>query len=334
MTCWQIAAGSLGRDYSEKFILFGMAFVGGDQPIETMEQVSLGDRIILKRGTKKIIAVGEVVSRNGKHKGCSDKEWLRDFDGWDVEAYCFVKWHRPENVAVTHGLTRATIQRVNKEHLLSLAKDIFNSAPAAAAPLPDPPKVDEVTDSEILSFLITEGLRPSTAEELTIALSRIRLLARHYYGFDDRSLVREHETRTFLVIPLLIALGWAEQQIKIELPVSNNGRVDVACFNRPYFKEADDRDCVLLIETKGFSQGLDYAPDQARSYAEHFPKCQVVLVTNGFCYKAYTRSEGQEFSLDPKAYLNLMKPRSAYPIDPENVAGCLDTLKLLPCLSG
>jgi len=32
--------------------------------------------------------------------------------------------------------------------------------------------------------------------------------------------IREHETRTFLVIPLLLALGWAEQQLKIEMPAA------------------------------------------------------------------------------------------------------------------
>lgn len=87
---WQIAAGSRGRDYSSLFIKYGMAFVGGDIPIDTMNNVQEGDIIILKSGLRRILAAGTVVKRNGKFSGCGDKSWLRDFDGWDLQAYCNV----------------------------------------------------------------------------------------------------------------------------------------------------------------------------------------------------------------------------------------------------
>ena len=44
---WQIAAGSAGRDYSNLFLKFGMAFVGGETPIATMKEVDAGDVIVL-----------------------------------------------------------------------------------------------------------------------------------------------------------------------------------------------------------------------------------------------------------------------------------------------
>ena len=90
MKYWQIAAGSEGRDYSEDFLRFGMAFVGGKSPMKRMSEVEVGDRIILKRGMSRIVAAGEVVERDGQHRGENDKHWLMDFDGWELPGYCFV----------------------------------------------------------------------------------------------------------------------------------------------------------------------------------------------------------------------------------------------------
>lgn len=330
MNYWQIAAGSGGRDYAEEFIRYGMAFVGGEKQIATMEGVEIGDRIILKGGVSEIVAVGEVVQRDGKHRGQGDKEWLKDFDGWELEAYCYVDWHFPPKPISTSGLTRATIQNVRKKHLTDIADDVIVNVPLAPEPDPQPRDTSPVKDDEILTFLIKQGLRPGSAEDLTVALNRIRLLARYYYNSDDWKEIREHETRTFLIVPLLLALGWAEQQIKIELPVTGKTgkkRVDLACFSRPY--RAEYEECVLLIESKGLSQGLDYAPEQAKGYAAHFPNCKVVVVSNGYSYKAFERTGDGDFPMSPTAYLNLLRPRDRYPIDPDNVDGALKALRLL-----
>lgn len=113
-TYWQIAAGSVGREYSDLFKKFGMAFVGGDWQIDTMKQVERGDIILLKKGLYQIVAVGEVVERNGKCKDCGDKSWLSDIDGWDLPAYCYVDWRIPDVPIQTDGLTRSTIQKFIK----------------------------------------------------------------------------------------------------------------------------------------------------------------------------------------------------------------------------
>jgi hypothetical protein len=128
---------------------------------------------------------------------------------------------------------------------------------------------------------------------------------------------------------LLLALGWAEQRIQIELKVPGVGRADIACFKNPVTELHQDEDCVLLIETKGLVQGLNYAPEQAHRYAEKFPSCNVVLVTNGYCYKAYQRSSEGNFSLQPSAYLNIIDPQDRYPIDPTQVGGAIEILKML-----
>lgn len=327
MDYWQIGCGSMGREYAEQFIRYGMAFVGGDDKVRRMRDVQVGDTILLKSGMSRVLAVGTVVNRDDRHRGEDDKEWLRDFDGWDLRAYCFVEWHVPQQLISTGGLTRATIQKVKKQHLKDLADRVLSTVPPHCTIAPEPRPTQPVDDKEILEFLIREGLRPAGAEELTATFVRVRLLAQYYYNRRQWEDIREHETRTFLIIPLLLALGWAEQQIKIELPVKNRKRADVACFSKPYARKKDE--CVLILESKGFNQGLDYARSQAEQYAAHFPNCLVIVITNGYCYKAFRRQDDGAFAETPSAYLNLLKPRDKYPLDPDNVQGCLEALRLL-----
>jgi len=315
---WQIAAGSKGRDYADQFIRFGMAFVGGETQCTTMTAVNPGDVILLKLGLSQVVAAGEVVERNGKHRGEGDKNWLRDFDGWDLRAYCYVDWRVPEKPVDTQGLTRATIQQTRQSHHKAIGDQLLQLPIRPFEPEPTP--VETVTDDEILRFLIKEGLRPSAADDLTDTFRRVRVLAKYYYDECDWDQIREHETRTFLIVPLLLALGWAEQQLKIEFPVSG-GRVDLACFSRPFHRK--EKECVALIEAKAFSSGLDYAPDQAKEYAKAFPSCTVLVASNGYCYKAYRRTETGSFSEKPSAYLNILSPTKTYPVDPANVRGAL-----------
>ena len=324
---WQVSAGSRGRDYSDRFLKFGLAFVGGDVHVATMRKVRPGDVMILKSGLSRILAAGEVVERNGTHSGCDDKEWLRDFDGWDLRAWCNVAWRIPASPIDTTGLVRATIQRVRRASHKEIADDLLRRSPRE--PEPEPQSSRKVTDQEILEFLIREGLRPAAADELTNTLRRIRLLADYYYKKCEWREVREHETRTFLIVPLLLALGWAEQQLKIEYP-SEKGRVDLACLSHPQHRKGAQ--CVMIVESKDFTSGLDYAPGQAREYAKSFPSCRVLVVSNGYCYKSYVRDRTTAaFNETPSAYLNLLKPRSKYPLDPINVKGALGILRwLLP----
>ena len=327
MTYWQIAAGSAGRDYSLYFLQYGMAFVGGEGNIATLQQVQVGDVMVLKRGLYEIVAAGKVVARNGAFQGNGDKDWLGDFDGWSLDAWCYVDWHVPQHGVSTDGLTRATIQRLPQTRHQDIANDLIANLPVS--PIADEPvSQQEVNDEEILDFLISEGLRPSAADEITNTLRKVRLLAKYYFHNCYWNDIREHETRTFLVIPFLLALGWTEQRLKIELPCSK-GKIDIACFGRPY--AAAPEECVLIVETKDFASGLDYAPGQGQGYAADFPGCRVVVVTNGYCYKSYLRSDDGIFAASPDAYLNLLKPTQKYPLDPLAVDGAKCLLKwLLP----
>lgn len=193
---------------------------------------------------------------------------------------------------------------------------------------PEPAPTKKVTDADMLDFLIANNLRPGSAEQLTQALRRIRLLARYYYQQCSWEEVREHETRTFLVAPFLLALGWSEQQTKIEVRAGPGNRADIVLYSRP-FHSAEKR-CAVIIEAKGFNEGLGYATDQAKGYATEFPECNTLVATNGYCYKAFSRLPGKDFDVTkPSAYLNLLDPRDRFPLDPDNAPGALEGLKLL-----
>jgi hypothetical protein len=94
---------------------------------------------------------------------------------------------------------------------------------------------------------------------------------------------------------------------------------------------------VLLLETKKFGEGLDFASLQVVDYTVAFPKCRVVVASNGYCYKAYCRkATGDGFEPTPSAYLSLLRPTKNYPLN-LSVGGGLKLLSyLLPhsCMNG
>lgn len=330
VTVWQIAAGASQREYHDLFVRHGLAFVGGADNERALCQVQLGDIIALKKGTSKILAIGKVVERNGAFSGFGDKDWLNDFDGWNLRAWINVDWRLPEKELAPRGLSRGTILRIKKGDLRDKVLEAYSRSNPIESIESEPVATNGVTDEEIINDLIRFGLSPIQAENLTAAFVRVRRLARYYRENCRWEEVKEHEARTFLVTPLLLALGWSEQQIKIELGVKMNsktGKIDMACFSKP-FHVAEDRNCRLLIETKGYAQGLDYAPNQAKEYAKQFPEAPNLVVTNGYCYKLFVRN-GNEYPDAPSAYMNLLHPRDRYPLDPVRTGGCLELLRAL-----
>jgi len=222
------------------------------------------------------------------------------------------------------------------ERLKPIADEILRACtrpePRAEEPSPTVP----VTDDEMLTALVNHGLRPPVAQVIT-ALNRLRSLASYYYSSVQWKDVREHEIRTFLVVPLLLALGWDERQLKVELPISGRRRLDLACFAAHYRLDAKRSSgspgCILIIETKAFDKGLHSAPAQAKAYAAEVSSCRTVVVSNGYCYKAFRRNARGELAAAPSAYVNLLQPQDRYPLDPLNVAGALEAMKcLLPPL--
>ena len=84
----------------------------------------------------------------------------------------------------------------------------------------------------------------------------------------------------------------------------------------------------MILESKNFKHGLDVAHNQAKRYATALPQAKSVVASNGYCYKVYLRSDKGSFEKWPDAYINLLKPRDRYPLDPSK-GGAVETLRLL-----
>jgi hypothetical protein len=330
MNYWQVAAGAEGRDYAYLFFDYGIMCVGGDQYEKRIKEVKKDDIVVLKGGRREILGAGIIQEKDEKINHI-DEDWLGDFEGWNLKDYVYVEWHRPkEPIEVSEGLTIGTLFRMYDETTKKIAHEIIDTYPKIIPkPKPDLSQIKKIDDNSIINYLIKQGLRPRNAEELTNTFNTIRLLVNFYYEECNWDEVREHETRTFLIMPLLFALGWSEQKLKLELPTGERRRIDIACFNKPFIETLDEekKNCILLIESKGFSQGLDTARAQAVEYAKAFPNCDKIIVSNGFCYKAFCK-DGPEFSTMPSAYMNLRNPKDKHPLYPES-KGTLEIFKML-----
>lgn len=334
MEYWQVAAGSEGRDYWRDFLRYGMAFVGGRQQTELMRLVKAGDCVVLKEGLRKIIAAGRVVKREGRHSGHAvqdedpTKQWLLHYDGWHLPAYCYVDWRCPPSPIETRGLVRAAIRRVDDPDVRQAANTILSMKDAISPPPePEPCPVQNLPPDWMSTLLQARSVE--TAQEIRRYLARLKRLAPLYE--EQWEEVREHETRTFLVVPFLLALGWKEEQLKIELPVKlpkRRGRIDVACF-----RDLPSRRIAMVIETKGYSQGLSSAREQVTEYATSVSS-SLAIASNGYTYQVYRQVEvtaGARPKYVHAAYLNLLRPTTLYPLAPTTVAGAAEALGwLLP----
>lgn len=314
---WQVAAGEGSRDYSSVFSRFGLMLIGGGEPgpffeqrdyyekhhdwrsqvVSFAEKVQQGDAVILKKPHRKeweIIAVGQVT---GPYEYL---ELFDDVEGWDLRHCRKVEWVKPSSKTLVSSLARGTFRAVNSLDVQNKASEILqNSSPSPTNPLPPP--VRRISDEELVERLIDNGLRPADAETVIQTIGRVRRLAK-WYSIRGRD-ISEHETRTFLIMPVLLALGWSEQKLKIEW---NN--LDVAFFDGVYGKA--DTHCIMILESKRMWEGLSYAEWQIKRYSEKFPLCSRLVISDGVCYRLY-RKENDDWKW--VAYMNLLKLKDSHP---------------------
>ena len=331
---WQVAAGDGERDYSEVFLKYGVMLIGPGDPGEYSknkdyyddkdrykpndvryfaEQVKKGDIVVLKRPSGRlweVVAVG-TVKGGYVHSSAFD-----DVEGWDLQHCRRVEWVKSEGWEPITGLARGTFKRIDKKDTQQTVYDLLKSGvkhPCKSIPKP----VRKLDDEDLIDDLISHGLRPKDAEEFTQTIQRIRRLVKWYYSSGED--VKEHETRTFLIVPLLLALGWSEQRLKIEWK-----NVDIAFFERPYTDKDDE--CIIILESKKLRAGLSPAEGQAKGYADKHPECKKLIVSDGCCYKLFERNEGNDWTYS--AYLNILKPKRIYPYE-SSVGGAPDVFKNL-----
>ena len=326
MNYWQVAAGEGARDYSSVFLEFGIMLIGsgdagsywdnkdyygsrpwGHQVRFFAEHVAEGDRVILKRphrrkergeGKWQIQAVGQVT---GKYEHLDQFD---DVEGWDLQHCRRVEWvcpRDPKERIVTNGLAMGTFKRVHQREAIDKADRLLEEGEKRKA-VTIPADARKMSDEDLIERLIENGLRAADSERVIQTIWRVRRLARWYerYGQD----LSEHETRTFLIVPVLLALGWSEQKIKIEWK-----KIDITFFREVY--KRSEEPCMIL-ESKHIGEGLSYAERQAKRYAKLYPSCSRLVVSDGMCYKLY-EDKGHEWVW--KAYMNLLRLRDRHPYD-------------------
>jgi hypothetical protein len=336
MRFWQVAAGERSRDYSSVFTDFGVMLVGSGDPgpffeqesyyrghrdwrsqiVRFAERVEPGDMVVLKKphGTQwEIAAVGVV---KGKYE-CLNL--FEDVEGWDLQHCRRVEWVKPPSPTYVKGLSRGTFVELHKSAIQKKASELLKVAePVKVKRLPQ--VANEVSYEELVDGLVDGGLRAADAEILVRTIGYVRRLARWYK--DHGRNISEHETRTFLIVPVLLALGWSEQKMKIEW---NN--LDIAFFSRAYDAKATTEDCIMILESKRMREGLSYAERQVKDYQAAFPNCSRLIVSDGVCYRLYQR---QNDLWEWEAYLNLLKLKDRHPYYTK-IKGALDVfLSLMP----
>lgn len=173
-TYWQIGSGQGERDYSRECLDYGLAFVGAGDSGREMEKVNEGDVLVLRRGVSCIVAVGRAIKHGKEVTGLANEEkmsWLKDFDGWDLPAYCHVEWHKPDEPKQTRTrLPRSPISRLHNIEVRKQVEQVLAENPPCESNRDGPSLTQEVTLEEMEDFL-GESLGGAGVQE---AMSTIR----------------------------------------------------------------------------------------------------------------------------------------------------------------
>lgn len=152
-----------------------------------------------------------------------------------------------------------------------------------------------------------EGLPSEHVDKLMATFASLQRVASWYRNETKRPEGRpsEHETTCYLIIPLLLSLGWSQQTAAVEW-----NRVDVALFREMPPTEASLA-CVVEAKLLGrsvfshFGQASEYVLRAGRD------RCDRLVVTDGIRYALHRRTK-KSFTLE--AYLNILKMRDSYPM--------------------
>ena len=277
------------------------------------ERIAEGDIVGLKRPTRdglQVIAVGQVEA------AYEYADVFGDVDGWDLQHTRRISWRVPRAALFPTGLNpRGTLSRVVNQGAKESILRAFEEGEANQK-LDMPQSQLDLSVDELVDLLIVEGLPSQRAEIIAKEIWRLRRLAKWYFGYSAN--VGEHEIRTFLIVPLLLSMGWAEQKMKIEW-----NSMDIALFADVY--KSDDKPSVI-IESKRLYSGLKYAESQVHQYSEKYPDCKMLVVTDGIRYKLYKKDKASTWKFS--AYLNLLHPSELYPLDP-NIQGATSFFRAL-----
>ncbi|KQY90761.1 hypothetical protein [Pelomonas sp. Root1444] len=322
MAIWQQGAGDLDRNYAALCIQWGVilngpgrfgpfpqcapAVTAGASSRKSLDlrrfavDMKDGDTVLLRMGTKEVLAVGVIVGDYEWHDGFSD------VDGWDLQHVRRVSWywHRLEDPQAfdTYELKQGDTTQLLAESALRVRAwltTIF--VPSSLPRLPDlPPSGNSMSMDDVSAHLFDHGVASGAIAQLLEDVGELVRIGTWYARTKPPS---EHETVAFLVLPLMRSLGWTPQKMGVEW-----NHIDVALFNR--LPRSDENLCVV-VEAKRMNNSCLTAHAQAVGYAKSRSSCERLILTDGLRYAVYTVVDG-EFKLH--AYLNLASLRDSYPL--------------------
>ena len=282
---WKIACGGEGRNYLDTFLDHSVALVGTwgiaeEWPhknydllgrnerwsIETIaKKIKWGDIVLATRGTREALAVGVVIEQ---YKYNDD--WA-EIEGWDLFHQIRVQWYRiPDSFSARNKpFARWTAAQVHDGEVQDWARkkaSRLSREKRFGDPEPLPEAQRKLSKKEI----------PSWVEPARKAAEGI------FERVDgDWSRVSERTMVAHIVVPMLRALKWNPEDIRLE-----HKRADVVVMPAV----ADEP--VLLVEAKAPHLGLEQAFDQACGYRDQWRGCNApILVTNGLTLKLHLDDE-------------------------------------------
>jgi hypothetical protein len=265
-----------------------------------------GDVVLLRLGTKDVLAVGEIAD--------DAPEWLDafgDVDGWDLQHVRRVRWFATTAKRfppITLGRQVRTFATVNVQPVKDWIEGLNVAQVVRNRPLMPLPTIGYKIDSiELGRRLFIEGLQSDYVDKLMAAFASLQRVASWYRNETKRPEGRpsEQETVCYLVVPLLLSLGWSQQTAAVQWHY-----VDVALFSG---MPPTDATLACVVEAKPLGRSVFAPTGQAADYALRAGRenCDRLIVTDGILYALHRRS-ANEFKLE--AYLNILNMRDCYPV--------------------
>jgi hypothetical protein len=325
---WQQASGDTDRNYSDLCIKLGVILNGpgkeGRFPdcVDALrangiswkkisdlrrfsEWMKDGDLVVLRLGTAKVLAVGQIVGQYEWH------DEFGDVDGWNIQHVRRVRWlwsepSSPKEFDSFCLKMGDTTQKLNPGPVTKWLSSLAIPGSAYSRPLAELPSLEKrngIDVEEISEFLFDHGVASISIKNLVDEIDELTRIAKWYQR--SANTPSEHETVAYLIVPLLRALGWTPQRMAVEW-----NHVDVALFEQ---LPREDKSLRVVVEAKKMDNACLAAKRQAMSYAGGKTGCKRLIVTDGLRYGVYVRHETKEtFRLH--AYLNLTRLRRNYPI--------------------
>lgn len=332
---WQVAAGDTNRNYADLCLEWDVILNGpgseGSWPgcrdaLEKLcksrkvtdikrfcEDIADDDIIILHLGTKEVWGVGVVVG---------DYQWNEDFgdvDGWELQHIRRVRWiwKYNENDPKAHPKKFPayslnfgdTTQRIDYQTVNGWIETIPLTNQKMGRQIKELPQGSPkiMSMDEIAEYLFANGVGSSSIGRVTHEIKELIRIAK-WYDADVKNNPSESETVSYLVIPLLRALGWTPQKMAIEWE-----NVDLALFKS---LPREDKTLLAVVEAKPKDFSCLNARKQAHGYTKKSGRdeCKRLIVTDGIRYGIYLRDPEHDFKKYPDAYLNITCMRESYPI--------------------